>query len=77
MLYSMKELTAPQSKLLAFLVKFLAENQTPPTRAEISEHFGWASANAAEEHLRALAKKGAIALKAGKARGIFILNANR
>jgi repressor LexA len=55
-------------------VRFLAENQSAPTRVEISEHFGWSSANAAQEHLLALAKKGVIALKANKSRGIFILN---
>ena len=46
----------------------------PPTRAEIADILGFKSANAAEEHLKALAKKGAIEILAGTSRGIRILN---
>jgi repressor LexA len=45
----------------------------PPTRAEIAGAFGFASPNAAEDHLRALAKKGAITLEPGSARGIRLV----
>ena len=45
----------------------------PPTRAEIANGFGFASDNAAEEHVRALAKKGVIVLELGSARGIRLV----
>ena len=45
----------------------------PPTRAEIANAFGFASHNAAEEHLKALARKGAIVLEPGSARGIRLV----
>jgi repressor LexA len=47
----------------------------PPTRAEIAEHLGFRSANAAEDHLRALARKGAIELLPGASRGIRLAQA--
>jgi len=49
----------------------------PPTRAEIADHMGFRSANAAEDHLRALARKGAISLKPGTSRGIRVLGTGR
>ena len=69
----MNYLTVPQSKLMDYLRDYQRENQSPPTRAEISAHFEWKSANAAEEHLRAIEKKGLIRLVPGRARGILIL----
>ncbi|BAU47324.1 LexA repressor [Sulfurifustis variabilis] len=63
------DLTPRQAQILALIRKLLEETGRPPTRAEIAEHFGFRSANAAEEHLRALARKGAIELS-GVARGI-------
>ena len=45
----------------------------PPTRAEIAKHLGFRSVNAAEEHLRALARKGIIELQSGTSRGIRLL----
>jgi repressor LexA len=63
------DLTPRQAQILALVRKLLEETGRPPTRAEIAEHFGFRSANAAEEHLRALARKGAIELS-GVARGI-------
>lgn len=63
-------LTPAQIAVLGFIREFNRENKFPPTRTEISQHFGWRSINAAECHLRALVKKGAIFLSAGKARGI-------
>lgn len=63
-------LTTRQSQILDFIRHVLQETGFPPTRAEIATQFGFKSANAAEEHLRALAKKGAIILTAGASRGI-------
>lgn len=68
----MKNLTPRQADVLAFIHDFKAKEGAPPTRHDIAHHFGWASDNAAEEHLRALARKGAIFLKPGKARGIAL-----
>jgi repressor LexA len=50
----------------------IAENGAPPTRSEIAQRLGFASANAAEEHLKALAKKGYLELSPGTSRGIKI-----
>lgn len=63
-------LTARQSEILDFIRDAVKRTGMPPTRAEISATFGFRSPNAAEEHLRALARKGAIELSAGTARGI-------
>ena len=66
----MKELTVRQGEILQFIRDTIDETGYPPTRAEISNIFGFASPNAAEEHLKALARKGAIELMEGTARGI-------
>lgn len=66
----MSELTPRQSEVLAFIRDFLEETGMPPTRAEIAAKLGFRSANAAEEHLRALQRKGSIDLIAGTSRGI-------
>jgi repressor LexA len=66
----MTELTPRQQEILDFIRNTLENLGAPPTRAEIALAFGFASANAAEEHLRALAKKGAIVMAPGAARGI-------
>ena len=71
----MAPLTQKQAAVLAFIVAHQAQHQRPPTRQEISKHFGWASINAADEHVRRLAKKGAIVLdKLGRhsVRNIFV-----
>ena len=71
----MLPLTQKQAAVLAFIVAHQAQHQRPPTRQEISKHFGWASINAADEHVRRLAKKGAIVLdKLGRhsVRNIFV-----
>ncbi|EWS53316.1 LexA repressor [Methylibium sp. T29] len=65
-------MTPRQEQVLAFVRRFKAENQMPPTRMEIAAHFGFRSPNAAEEHLRALAKKGHVFLKPNCARGIYV-----
>ncbi len=66
-------LTTAQSQLLAFVREYRREHHTCPTRAEMTKHFGWASANAAQAHLKALERKGAIRIGANKARAIFDL----
>lgn len=63
-------LTPRQTEILELIRRHLAETGFPPTRAEIARRLGFRSANAAEEHLRALARKGAIELLAGTSRGI-------
>lgn len=63
-------LTPRQREILDFIRNSLDERGAPPTRLEICQAFGFASPNAAEDHLRALAKKGAITMEAGSARGI-------
>lgn len=66
----MSALTARQQAILDFIRQYMAEEGLPPTRAEIGAAFGFASPNAAESHLKALAQKGAIRLESGSARGI-------
>ncbi|MEY5099192.1 MAG: hypothetical protein RJA36_1911 [Pseudomonadota bacterium] len=63
-------LTQRQREILELIVRQVREQGAPPTRAEIAAHFGFKSANAAEEHLRALVRKGAIELLGGTSRGI-------
>lgn len=64
------QLTARQRQVLDLVHQFIEESGMPPTRAEIATALGFRSANAAEEHLRALAKKGFIELVPGTSRGI-------
>lgn len=66
----MIKLTPRQQHVLTFLRRFAADRGRPPTRAEIAAHFGFRSPNAAEEHLRALARKRALTLIPGASRGI-------
>ncbi len=65
-------LTPRQSEILEFIRDAVKRTGMPPTRAEIATMFGFRSPNAAEEHLRALAKKGAIEISSGTARGIHL-----
>lgn len=69
----MQELTRRQAEILALIREYVYDEGYPPTRAEIAEAFGFRSANAAEEHLRALERKGAIELLPGSSRGIRLL----
>jgi repressor LexA len=69
----MDQLTPRQAEILDFIVRHCAEHGAPPTRAEIVTAFGFRSPTAAEDHLRALARKGAIDLRAGASRGIRVL----
>lgn len=68
----MTKLTPRQSQILAFIKRCLEDNGYPPTRAEIAQELGFKSPNAAEEHLKALARKGAIEMTPGASRGIRI-----
>jgi repressor LexA len=67
------DLTPRQQEILDFIRNSMEVFSMPPTRAEIASAFGFASPNAAEDHLRALAKKGAITLEPGSARGIRLV----
>jgi repressor LexA len=66
----MSDLTPNQTRVLRFLQRAIHETGMPPTRAEIASELGFRSPNAAEEHLRALARKGVIELLPGTSRGI-------
>lgn len=66
----METLTRRQAEILEMIRTWIDEQGAPPTRAEISRSFGFRSPNAAESHLRALARKGAIELQGGTSRGI-------
>jgi repressor LexA len=68
----MDELTERQSEILRLVRELTEVSGFPPTRAEIAERMGFKSVNAAEQHLRALEKKGAIEITAGSSRGIKV-----
>lgn len=68
----MLKLTPRQAEILTFIKRCLEDNGYPPTRAEIAQELGFKSPNAAEEHLKALARKGAIEMTPGASRGIRI-----
>ena len=71
----MEELTKRQHEILRMIRGFMADSGFPPTRADICRAMGFSSPNAAEEHLRALARKGAIEMLAGASRGIRLTEA--
>ena len=66
----MEKLTARQQQVLDIIRQHIDDTGYPPTRADIAQELGFKSANAAEEHLKALARKGAIEMIAGASRGI-------
>lgn len=70
----MENLTSRQQDVLNLIRQHINNTGMPPTRSEIAKALGFKSANAAEQHLRALAKKGAIKMTAGASRGIQIIN---
>ena len=70
----MEGLTARQAQVLDIIRGYIDEYGMPPTRVELAETMGFRSANAAEDHLRALARKGYIELLAGSSRGIVVLD---
>ena len=69
----MRELTPRQLEILVLIKRHLTTTGFPPTRAEIAAELGFRSANAAEEHLKALARKGVIELTSGASRGIRLV----
>lgn len=66
----MRDLTARQQEILGLIRQHIANTGFPPTRAEIAAQLGFRSPNAAEEHLKALARKGVLELTSGASRGI-------
>jgi repressor LexA len=70
-----ESLTPRQAEILQLIRDTVESSGYPPTRAEIAQVFGFRSANAAEDHLRALARKGLIELEEGRARGIRLREA--
>jgi repressor LexA len=71
---NMIKLTARQQQILDLIRDAIENTGFPPTRAEIATELGFRSANAAEEHLQALARKGAIEISPGTSRGIRLLD---
>ena len=68
----MDELTERQAEILRLVRELTEVSGYPPTRAEIATRMGFRSVNAAEQHLRALEKKGAIEISSGASRGIRV-----
>lgn len=66
----MRNLTPRQAEILELIRKHIRDTGYPPTRADIARTLGFKSPNAAEEHLKALARKGAIEMIPGTSRGI-------
>jgi repressor LexA len=73
----MRQLTPRQSQILNMIQEFIIETGMPPTRAEIARELGFKSANAAEDHLRALQRKGVLELVPGTSRGIQLKDSLR
>ena len=71
----MEALTDRQSEVLRLIRELTEVSGYPPTRAEIAEKMGFRSVNAAEQHLRALEKKGVIEISSGASRGIRVRDA--
>ena len=69
----MRDLTSRQQQILTLIQQHIADTGFPPTRAEIAAQLGFRSPNAAEEHLKALVRKGMIELASGASRGIRLL----
>jgi len=70
----MEPLTERQAEILRLVRELTEVSGFPPTRAEIARSMGFRSVNAAEQHLRALEKKGAIEIMSGASRGIRVLD---
>ncbi len=68
------KLTRRQTEILNLIRRHIEARGAPPTRAEIARAFGFRSPNAAEQHLRALERKGAIQLRPGESRGIQLID---
>lgn len=70
----MDDLTERQSEVLKLVRDLTESTGFPPTRAEIAERMGFRSVNAAEQHLRALEKKGALEISSGSSRGLRVMD---
>lgn len=70
----MKVLTTRQQEVYELIRDHILQTGMPPTRAEIAMRLGFCSPNAAEEHLKALARKGVIEIISGASRGIRLLD---
>lgn len=70
----MEALTRRQQQILLWIQEQIAKHGLPPTRAELQEAFHFRSPNAAESHLRTLARKGYLVLQEGRARGIRLVS---
>ena len=68
----MNDLTSRQKEIFNFIKSKISKEGYPPTRMEISNFFGFKSPNAAEDHLKALKKKGFIEILSGTSRGISL-----
>ncbi len=66
----MQNLTRRQEEIFSLIKAWIETTGSPPTRIEIAQHFGFSSPNAAEQHLKVLAKKGVLDLIPGTSRGI-------
>ena len=73
----MAQLTPRQAQILNMIQEFISDSGMPPTRAEIARELGFKSANAAEDHLRALQRKGVLNLIPGASRGIQLKDSLR
>ena len=73
-MYSESKLTKRQAEIFNFLCEFKSKEKMSPTYREIADHFGFKSAKASADHIRALEKKGFICRHGGRSRGIEILS---
>lgn len=73
----MQQLTPRQQEILEMIQDFIAEHGLPPTRAEIARELGFKSVNSAEDHLKALQRKGVLDLMPGASRGIQLKDSLR
>lgn len=70
-------LTIQQEGVLRYVAQQLGSMGSPPTHAEIAQHFGWASANSATTHIQALVRRGMLEHTPGRARGLQLTRAAR
>ena len=73
----MSELTPRQKQILSLIQRVIHDTGAPPTRAEIAREMGFKSVNAAEDHLKALERKGVLELVPGTSRGIRLKDSLR
>jgi repressor LexA len=71
-----KDLTQKQQEILTFIYNEIKHNQLPPSIREISKHFGFSSPRSAQDHLKALVKKGFVKISEKKSRAIEIIREN-